>query len=141
MNDFTVYCHIFPNNKKYVGITKQKVNKRWCNGYGYASCTIMWNAIQKYGWHNIEHKILYTNLSKLEAEQKEIDLIKEWKTNNRKNGYNILSGGNVSNGITKDGKKRISNSRKGKKLSDEIKHKIKMSHLKIKHYNNRKINQ
>lgn len=141
MNDFTVYCHIFPNDKKYIGITRQSVYRRWSNGLGYLTSPLMNNAIQKYGWHNIEHKILYTNLTKEQAEKMEMKLISEWKTNNIKYGYNILSGGNVSNGITKDGKKRISNSRKGKKLSDEIKHKMKMSHLKIKHYNNRKINQ
>ena len=50
------------------------------------------NAIKKYGWANIEHKILYTNLSKEEAEQKEIELIKEYKSNKREYGYNLTEG-------------------------------------------------
>ena len=129
MNDYKVYVHIFPNNKKYVGITKQKLSRRWSNGNGYKNNSLMENAINKYKWHNIEHKTLYTNLSKFEAEQKEIELIKEWKCNNYKYGYNILPGGNVSSGMTEEGKKRISLSRLGKKLSEETKKKMSITAL------------
>ena len=133
MNDYKLYAHIFPNKKRYVGITKQVPNRRWGNGYGYISSPLMYNAIQKYGWHNIKHKILYENLSKNEAEILEIKIIKEWKTTNIKYGYNILDGGNLSNGMSENVKKRISKSKKGKKLSEETKLKIKISALN-KHY-------
>ena len=93
---FIVYCHIFPNGKRYVGITSQSLNCRFRkNGEGYKG-QMVYNAIQKYGWHNIEHRILYENLPKEDAEQKEIEIIKEWKTNNRKFGYNRASGGGVN---------------------------------------------
>ena len=67
--------HIFPNNKVYVGITCRKPKYRWDNGNGYKNNKYMTNAIQKYGWNNIEHKILFTDLMKEEAERKEIELI------------------------------------------------------------------
>ena len=59
-NNYTVYMHIFPNNKVYIGITNKNVNSRWRkNGVGYTNCPRMNNAINKYGWENVEHKILY----------------------------------------------------------------------------------
>ena len=47
---YTVYVHITPNNKYYVGITKQNVQNRWKNSLGYKSQRLFWRAIQKYGW-------------------------------------------------------------------------------------------
>ena len=35
MNDYIVYMHISPNNKKYIGITCQSLKNRWRNGEGY----------------------------------------------------------------------------------------------------------
>lgn len=148
MNDYKVYMHIFPNNKVYIGITKQKPKYRWRDGKKYYANKYMENAIKKYGWGNIEHKILYDNLSKEQAEQKEIELIKEYKANNRDYGYNILEGGNVSNGMTEDGKARMIKANTGvrrsiktefkkghkpwttgKKMTNEFKKKLSESHL------------
>ena len=71
-NNYKVYIHIFPNNKVYIGITRNRTDIRWTNGKGYKKQEVMSNAINKYGWKNIEHKVLYENLTKEEAEQKEI---------------------------------------------------------------------
>ena len=73
-NNYIVYMHVFPNNKKYIGITSKKPKQRWESGTGYRTQSLMYRAIQKYEWDNIEHKILYINLTKEEAEQKEIEL-------------------------------------------------------------------
>ena len=36
MNEnYKVYMHIFPNGKKYIGITKQTLKDRFDSGYGY----------------------------------------------------------------------------------------------------------
>lgn len=49
MNDnYKVYMHIFPNGKKYIGITSQSLKDRFDGGYGYQT-PIMRNAIRKYG--------------------------------------------------------------------------------------------
>lgn len=73
--NYTIYKHIFPNNKIYIGITQQKPEKRWQHGLGYRAQPLMWNAIQKYGWENIKHEILFENLTLEEANLKEIELI------------------------------------------------------------------
>ena len=50
---FCVYVHVFPNNKKYFGITSKRPNARWEGGTGYDKehQPVMYNAIQKYGWN------------------------------------------------------------------------------------------
>lgn len=45
---YYVYMHIAPNNKKYIGITKQKPIKRWLYGKGYQKQGYFYNAILKY---------------------------------------------------------------------------------------------
>ena len=56
--------HISPSNKKYIGITKQKVNKRWKNGNGYKTQQYFYRAIEKYGWDNFQHIIIAKGLTK-----------------------------------------------------------------------------
>ena len=126
MNDkYTVYIHISPSNKKYIGITSQNVKKRWQNGYGYKTNKYFWRAIQKYGWDNFEHEILFENLTVDEAKEKEIELIKLYNTY-RPNGYNLTFGGdNISEKIfSEETRKKISNALKGRTLSHETKQKI-----------------
>lgn len=111
--NWTVYMHITPNNKRYIGITSQIPSKRWRNGKGYKKCLFL-NAIKKYGWNNIKHEILFDNLTKEEAEQKEIELIAFYKSNQREFGYNIENGGNCLGTHSKDTKEKISKALKGK---------------------------
>ena len=72
MNKWTIYCHIFPNGKRYVGRTSQLLYKRFHNGLGYKNSPLMEKAIKKYGWENIEHVILEENLTEQESVIKEI---------------------------------------------------------------------
>lgn len=92
-NCFTVYMHLLPNNKMYIGITGNKPEYRWGNGKGYKLQPYFSNAIQKYDWDNIQHIIIAEGLSQQQAEKLEIDMIKYWDTTNSKNGYNISAGG------------------------------------------------
>lgn len=148
MNNYKVYMHKFPNGKVYIGITMQKLKHRWNNGKGYQSNEYMMNAINKYGWDNVKHYVLYDNLSRIEAEQKEIELIAKYKSNNKRYGYNILEGGNASKGLTNEVLKKMSKTTKklwenteyrehmvkihsGKKASDETKKKMSESNAKI----------
>lgn len=114
-NNYIVYKHTFPNNKIYIGITCQKVNNRWRNGKGYKESQYkIVNAINKYGWENIRHEILFENLSKEIAEKKEIELIKLYKSNNSNFGYNIQNGGKTTGTLCDEIKQKISKSKKGK---------------------------
>ena len=80
MKKFYVYVHVCPNGKRYVGATTRiKPKYRWGkNGEGYKGQPFE-EAIRKYGWDNIEHIIIETNLSQDEACRLEIDLIKQYK--------------------------------------------------------------
>lgn len=143
MNKWCVYVHIFPNKKRYVGITSRKPNDRWKNGEGYKR-QYVYKAIQKYKWHNIDHKILYTDLSKEEAEQKEIELIKEFKSNNVKYGYNIDNGGMSCGQHSETTKKKMSfiaSNRKGRLNPFYGKHHIKKTIETIKSKTGIKIKQ
>ena len=92
MKEYYVYELLFPNQKRYIGITRRKPAIRWGNGYGYYG-QMVYNAIKKYGWNNIKHNILYSGLTKKEACEKERFLIKKYKTLNINYGYNLSEGG------------------------------------------------
>ena len=114
--NWIVYCHTNKiNNKKYVGITGKDVNIRWKNGKGYSSSTHFNSAIQKYGWDNFNHDILFDGLSKQEAEDKERELILSLHLKDRRYGYNLTDGGEGTNGycFTEEQKKKMSEKQKG----------------------------
>lgn len=123
MKNWKVYVHTFPNNKKYFGITcRDDPNIRWQNGKGYGKDgqPVMYNAIQKYGWDNVKHEILFSGLSRKEAESKERELIALYKTNCKRYGYlygyNMTDGGEGTLGhkVSKESKKKMSEIRIGK---------------------------
>lgn len=92
-NKYIVYKHISPSGKVYIGITRQKVTKRWQAGGGYSYNIHFINAIKKYGWNNFVHEILYEGLSETEAKEKEIEMISFYDSTNRNKGYNVSPGG------------------------------------------------
>ena len=147
MNKYIVYKHTTPSGKVYIGITGRTVERRWQGGRNYKNNKYFTNAINKYGWDNIKHEILYENLIKEEAEQKEIELIAFYKSNNIKYGYNIENGGNSNGKLSEETKKKITIANKGKNtlikgrhLTDEHKKKIsrkekgRISPMKGKHW-------
>ena len=94
MRKWTVYRHVSPSGKVYIGITSRSVKIRWRkdgSGYKSDSSTTIWNAIKKYGWDNFKHEILFENINEISAKLIEIDLIYYYK----KQGisYNITDGG------------------------------------------------
>ena len=109
-NNYKIYCHLNKiNGKRYIGQTKTSVQKRWGhNGYEYthkSPNSPFAKAINKYGWDNFEHQILFENLTKEEANQKEIELIALFKSNNENYGYNLTAGGS-SNTLNEEQKKQ-----------------------------------
>lgn len=115
MKEFIVYMHENKiNHKIYIGITCQKPTQRWRGGKGYKIGAFK-NAIDKYGWNNFEHIILFEHLSKEEACLKEQELIKQYNTMDNNYGYNLCEGGNLTLGYhhTKNSKLKMSKSKKG----------------------------
>ena len=145
---YTVYQHKNKiNGKIYIGITMQIPEKRWGrNGCNYKSSPHFYSAIQKYGWNNFEHNILFINLTKEEACLKEEELIKEFNSMNREYGYNSTSGGdifvmneetkqkisqalvgnqnNLGHSCSEEKKKKISEAQKGREFTEEHKQKL-----------------
>ena len=115
-SNISIYRHIFPNGKVYIGQTCRKPEKRWNNGKGYTS-PFMFNAINKYGWDNIQHEILFTGLDQLNADIIEEDLIYYYKQIGK--SYNLANGGSVNRGWkmseeAKETREKISKALKGK---------------------------
>ena len=115
---WSIYMHIFPNGKRYIGITsKSPPSKRWGkNGRCYKKQPRLWNAIQKYGWDNIVHRIVLTNETYEYACRVEKCLIKHFQTRDKKHGYNLTDGGEGSVGYvpTEETRKKIGDSVRGK---------------------------
>lgn len=147
--EFFVYEHVNKiNGKKYVGITsRDKPEYRWgANGINYKECTYFYSAIEKYGWNNFEHNILYEGLTEEDACKIEIQLIEQQQLQNRKYGYNLKEGGttakmpkeicekiskamignknNLGRTLSEETKRKISEIQKGRKFTEEHKKKI-----------------
>lgn len=107
--EYCVYVHTNKaNGKRYVGITSMLPEKRWANGHGYRSNVLFYRAIKKYGWESFKHSVLFDGLTREEAYAKEIELISTFKASNPRFGYNIDKGGNGSNRITEETRKKLS---------------------------------
>lgn len=87
MNDYKVYVLLFPNNKVYVGSSKN-LKQRWNNGLGYKNQPVLYKAIQDFGWENIKKYVIYSNLTQEEAEKKENETIVIYKSYMEEFGYN-----------------------------------------------------
>ena len=131
-NNYTLYMHIFPNGKVYVGITSRKTCERWCGGHGYSGQPLMHRAIMKYGWKNIRHIVLADGLTKEQAETAEIETIKKFKSTDHNHGYNVANGGNTAGKYSAATRKKMSanmtgsgNPFYGKHLSEDHKKKIR----------------
>ena len=89
---YSIYVHILPDGKKYVGITSQDVEYRWQLGWGYVTNKPFFNAIKSFGWINIQHKVLETVEDKETALKREEYYTLLWRSNEPEFGYNILAG-------------------------------------------------
>lgn len=154
-NRWIVYLHVIPKqinghnfDKYYVGITRYTLNIRSRkDGSGYKSQSYFYRAIQKYGWDNIRHIILKTDLTKDEAEFWETEYIRIYDSHNSKFGYNLTTGGEGLHGYImsqetrekyNEVKKGEKNSFYGKKHTPETKALIKAHHADLSGINNPK---
>lgn len=118
---FCVYRHTSPSGKVYIGITCQNPIRRWAHGHGYRRNQYFSNAIAKYGWEAFTHEILFDGLTKEEACEKEIELIKFHRSNNDDYGYNISSGGEFAG--------------TGHRVSDELRRQLSECRMGEKNHN------
>lgn len=166
---YSVYKHQNKiNGKIYIGITMQQPEKRWGNnGINYKSSPHFYAAIQKYGWDNFEHVILFENLTHDEACTKEQELIQQYNSMDREFGYNSTSGGNAfimneetkqkisqamignTNGLghacPEEKKRKISEAQKGRVFTEEHKQKLseaaKQRHVPCSEEKKKKLSQ
>lgn len=105
--NYKLYIHTVPKSiskykydKYYIGITnREKMIWRWGeNGEGYER-QIFYNAILKYGWDNINHEVLYDNLTKTEAIELEQKMILKYDSLCGHYGYNVTNGGDGLKGV------------------------------------------
>lgn len=122
---YTVYIHTFPNGKRYVGVTRNSLEKRWgYRGRNYKT-QFVGKAIEKYGWENVQHEVFCLCETKESAERVERFLVKHYDTTNALYGYNILQGGDVSvNDATPEMRYKLGNGNRGKPHTEEQKRKI-----------------
>ena len=127
---YFVYIHECPNGKKYVGVTTQRLNKRWgLNGEGYCHNKHFYAAISKYGWDNIKHTVFEVD-TKQEMFYLERYLIIYYQSNNRKYGYNKSLGGEIGPIGCKhslESRQKMSKSCLGHIVTDETRAKIGMA--------------
>lgn len=142
---WVVYMHNCKiNNKKYIGITSQEPYTRRfnCDGSGYKTSIRFWNAINKYGWENFDHIVLKSNIEEIEAKELEKFYIALFRTMDDRFGYNIKEGGQgehlpeyvkekirksnlgkpgTNNGkhFTEEHKQKLSETQKGRKMSEK----------------------
>lgn len=113
---WTVYVHIVPKaisgydyDKYYVGITSQSPKNRWGkngNVYKRSNQIFFDNAINKYGWNNMDHIVLASHLTESEAKDMERVLIKQLDSYGD-HGYNLTFGGDGMLGVVPKSSKRI----------------------------------
>lgn len=118
---YVLYKHTSPSGKAYVGITSNYY-KRCSMHRTSKKCPAFHAAIEKYGWENFTHEILFTDLTLEEANELETRTILEHNTM-FPHGYNLTTGAGVRRQLphTEEHKQKISQKLKGRKLSEERK--------------------
>jgi len=97
-----IYKIVFPNGKHYIGLTKD-LNKRIARHKSSANLKErkpVYNAINHFGWDNIEFHEIHTDIETLEeANELEKKYIQEYGSYiKNKKGYNATLGGDGCNG-------------------------------------------
>ncbi len=93
---YCVYRHTLPDGRCYIGANYRGKDRWGGNGSRYkTSGNIFYPLIVQYGWDNIKHEILFSNLTQQEAREKEISLIIEAQErgiaiNKQRGGYNAI---------------------------------------------------
>jgi len=120
------------NGKKYIG--QRKLNDNW-KGY-LGSGKILKRAVKKYGRENFSREIIAVAYSKEKLSELEIAFIKYHNASNSRDYYNITNGGEgFPFKHSLKSRQKMSNSQKGRIVSDETKIKLGIAHKGEKNHN------
>lgn len=104
---YTVYKHTSPEGKVYIGATSNGLNRRWQNGYGYRENKDFYFDIEHNGWDNFSHDIIASDLTETEAYKLEEKLIQQYCATDPNKGYNKSIGGKGARGVIPSAKTRM----------------------------------
>lgn len=124
--NYLVYKHTSPSGKSYIGITDNYDARCVKHQHPSSGCAAFYAAICKYGWDNFTHTIIADNLTIIEANRLEMQLITELNTQ-APNGYNLREGGNAGGKHHTTTKQKISDALTGRSLTEDHKRKISSS--------------
>lgn len=108
------------NGKIYIGQTWQSLKRRFHGGFGYSGCIYLNYAIEKYGKDNFYYTNLDFAFTQAQANILEDFYIDKYDSTNPEKGYNIKKGG-THGSHSYETKKKLSDTNKGKKQSEETK--------------------
>ena len=109
------------NNKVYVGVTNN-YKKRMREHKGTYNDFLISKAIKKHGWNNFNSQILLeTEDCEYAYNVAESSFIKQYQSNNIKQGYNLTEGGQGTLGFspTSETRQKMRDKKLGKKLTPE----------------------
>lgn len=125
-DNYTVYKHISPEGKVYIGCTSVDLERRFQSGYYHNSRFS--DDIKRFGWKNFKHEVIATGLNEQEAFDLEKELIHKYDSINPEFGYNISTGGYGRTGCyfshTEEAKQKIREAGLGRRHTEETKRKL-----------------
>jgi hypothetical protein len=93
LTNWCVYMHEHrKNGRRFFGATDKKPTNEWQNGEGHRASPRLYEAIKASGWDAFRHEILYTNLTRTEAERLVEVLVVKYGTRDPACGYNEAGG-------------------------------------------------
>lgn len=128
-NVYKVYVLTFPDNRKYIGMTRQPIKRRW-KAHEYKS-QAMKEAILTFGWDNVKKEVVAENLDLEQAGRLEVELIGKHKTLDRNFGFNTTKGGDTFNIHSEQFLNDLHNRMVGNKYC--VGRKISAKHIKALH--------
>ena len=129
------------NNKIYIG---QKKSDKFLEEAYLGSGVRLRSAIQHYGLQNFKVDLIEKCTTKEELDEREKFWIKKYNTRDLLIGYNIAPGGQAScwnkgKHLSKEHKRKISESEKGKKHTNEAKEKMRKAKQNISYETRKKM--
>lgn len=128
---YTIYKHISPDGKTYIGCTGDVPEIRWRKGYLHNDA--LSKDIDKYGWDNFKHDIVSSDMNETDAYALEKELIYKYQSTDPDRGYNKSVGGKVNYGMIRSDeyKQKMSALKQGEKHNFYGKHHTEESKRKM----------